>query len=457
MAAAADGLGYDHLTCSEHVVVPTGGGRRAGQPVLGPAGHLRLPGRRDLPDPPGHQRARPRLPPPARDRQALRHPRPDLRRSAHPRPRGRIAGGGVRPAGCPLRRSGATGRRRTVGPPVLAVRTAARVPRPLLPVLGRGARSVRPPIVGAPVDRGPGRAAPSVGPWSWGTAGRPSASGPSTWPPCWPQARDTPAWAARRGPLEVVLRNGRPLDPVGDEDGARRIIGRLVEAGATGAAAVVRPPVPRPTTSSNWRPMMAMDGSKPMNRVKVGFFSLSHASPSGDDRPYLEWHQMDHMPEQYQLPGMILGQRWASTHGAAGPGGGRGRVVAGRARRLLPHGSSGRRDHRRLPHPGTAPGRTGPVLPPPALPLPRGPAAPRGPRRPAGPHLGRGRAVPAPPGHLPHRRGADRPVGPGRTTGNATTPSCSRSWCPSRGWPEPGPTGRPRPSGGRCSPRASSG
>jgi len=50
-----------------------------------------------------------------------------------------------------------------------------------------------------------------------------------------------------------------------------------------------------------------------MNRVRVGFFSLSHASPVGDDRPYLEWHQLDHMPEQYQLQGMILGQRWAST------------------------------------------------------------------------------------------------------------------------------------------------
>jgi len=50
-----------------------------------------------------------------------------------------------------------------------------------------------------------------------------------------------------------------------------------------------------------------------MNRVKVGFFSLSHRSTTGDDRPYLGWHQLDHMPEQYQLPGLILGQRWAST------------------------------------------------------------------------------------------------------------------------------------------------
>jgi hypothetical protein len=50
-----------------------------------------------------------------------------------------------------------------------------------------------------------------------------------------------------------------------------------------------------------------------MNRVKVGFFSLTGHSETGDDRPYLEWHQLDHMPEQYQLPGLIAGQRWGST------------------------------------------------------------------------------------------------------------------------------------------------
>jgi hypothetical protein len=50
-----------------------------------------------------------------------------------------------------------------------------------------------------------------------------------------------------------------------------------------------------------------------VNRVAAGFFSLSHASPTGDDRPYLEWHRLDHMPEQYGLPGIVLGQRWIST------------------------------------------------------------------------------------------------------------------------------------------------
>ena len=55
-----------------------------------------------------------------------------------------------------------------------------------------------------------------------------------------------------------------------------------------------------------------------MNRVKVGFFSLTDHSDDGDDRPYLEWHQLDHMPEQYQLPGLVAGQRWALHSGLPG-------------------------------------------------------------------------------------------------------------------------------------------
>jgi probable F420-dependent oxidoreductase len=46
-------------------------------------------------------------------------------------------------------------------------------------------------------------------------------------------ARATPAWVARRHPLEVVLQNGRPADPLGDPAGARRMIDRLTAAGAT--------------------------------------------------------------------------------------------------------------------------------------------------------------------------------------------------------------------------------
>ncbi len=48
------------------------------------------------------------------------------------------------------------------------------------------------------------------------------------------RARDTAAWAERTGSLEVILQNGRPLDPLGDPDGTRKVVHRLTEAGATG-------------------------------------------------------------------------------------------------------------------------------------------------------------------------------------------------------------------------------
>ena len=47
-------------------------------------------------------------------------------------------------------------------------------------------------------------------------------------------ARQTPAWAARRGSFEVVLRNGRPVDPVDDPEGARTLLDKMAAAGATG-------------------------------------------------------------------------------------------------------------------------------------------------------------------------------------------------------------------------------
>lgn len=47
-----------------------------------------------------------------------------------------------------------------------------------------------------------------------------------------------------------------------------------------------------------------------MNRVKAGFFSFTAAAPPDDDGSYLRWHLLDHMPEQYQLPGIVLGLRW---------------------------------------------------------------------------------------------------------------------------------------------------
>lgn len=47
-----------------------------------------------------------------------------------------------------------------------------------------------------------------------------------------------------------------------------------------------------------------------MNRVSAGFFSLTPPAPPDDDGSYLRWHLLDHMPEQYSLPGVVLGSRW---------------------------------------------------------------------------------------------------------------------------------------------------
>jgi hypothetical protein len=47
-----------------------------------------------------------------------------------------------------------------------------------------------------------------------------------------------------------------------------------------------------------------------MIRVKAGIFSLTAPAPADDDGSYLRWHLLDHMPEQFQLPGIVHAQRW---------------------------------------------------------------------------------------------------------------------------------------------------
>jgi hypothetical protein len=41
--------------------------------------------------------------------------------------------------------------------------------------------------------------------------------------------------------------------------------------------------------------------------------SMSSRHPDGLDADYLRWHMLDHLPEQYRLSGLRLGQRWIST------------------------------------------------------------------------------------------------------------------------------------------------
>ncbi len=48
-----------------------------------------------------------------------------------------------------------------------------------------------------------------------------------------------------------------------------------------------------------------------MNPVQAGFFSMTGTPPGGEDA-YLRWHLLDHLPEQYSIPGVRLGTRWRS-------------------------------------------------------------------------------------------------------------------------------------------------
>jgi probable F420-dependent oxidoreductase len=47
------------------------------------------------------------------------------------------------------------------------------------------------------------------------------------------RARETPAWSARSSPLEVVLQNERPLDPLAEPDRAQEQAQRFADIGAT--------------------------------------------------------------------------------------------------------------------------------------------------------------------------------------------------------------------------------
>jgi hypothetical protein len=50
-----------------------------------------------------------------------------------------------------------------------------------------------------------------------------------------------------------------------------------------------------------------------VNKIRVGFFSFTEVTDPGEHHSYNEWHQLDHMPEQYPLDGIAYGQRWVST------------------------------------------------------------------------------------------------------------------------------------------------
>ena len=53
--------------------------------------------------------------------------------------------------------------------------------------------------------------------------------------------------------------------------------------------------------------------SRQMRNVTAGFFSFTEITDPSEHRSYNEWHQLDHLPEQYQLDGVVLGERWVAS------------------------------------------------------------------------------------------------------------------------------------------------
>ncbi len=49
------------------------------------------------------------------------------------------------------------------------------------------------------------------------------------------------------------------------------------------------------------------------DKFKIGFFSFTEITDPSEHHSYNEWHMLDHMPEQYPIPGIAYGQRWVST------------------------------------------------------------------------------------------------------------------------------------------------
>ena len=53
------------------------------------------------------------------------------------------------------------------------------------------------------------------------------------------------------------------------------------------------------------------------DKFKIGFFSFTEITDPTEHHSYNEWHMLDHMPEQYPIPGIAYGQRWVSTPACA--------------------------------------------------------------------------------------------------------------------------------------------
>ena len=126
------------------------------------------------------------------------------------------------------------------------------------------------------------------------------------WAPFWLKEPELASWLGRGRPAGR-LRGGGPA-PEGPRPERRprrggRAPGGLGSGGGDGGRPARDPPLARPLPR-------AAGGVGVVNPISVGFFSMSSAPLSGDEDGYLRWHLLDHLPEQYSIPGIRLATRW---------------------------------------------------------------------------------------------------------------------------------------------------
>ena len=243
---AAEDLGYDFVTCSEHVAVPVAAAGVRGATYWDPLADPRVSRRRHHPHPTGDVRAGARLPPPARDRQAVRHARRHQRRPTDPRSGRREPRRGVHHA----RRRVGDARRAAPTTRSRALRAALSQREPAYrgPYYEFGAMVIDPcavqehvPIwVGGRTGRSLRRAVTLADGWA------PFGLRSAELAELLDRARRSEAWAERSTPLEVIVQNDRPLDP-GRRTRSRHGAARQVPGPRRDLArGTARPPLPRP-------------------------------------------------------------------------------------------------------------------------------------------------------------------------------------------------------------------
>ena len=270
IASAADRLHYDHLTCSEHVVVPTDVAQMRGSRYWDPLATFGYLAAVTDAHPTRHRCARARLPPSSGYRQAVRDPGSGVGRSTDPRSRVGSLAEEFELLGAPFDDRGA----RPTTPSPRSGRLCQSVCRPTTArttATGRSS-STRAPVPASPCGSVVGRAGHFAAPSDWPTDGVHSGCAPPRLPRACRRPGHTGVGVARAAPGGGVAE--RP--PLRSDRRPRRRGSRRRSAGGGRGHGPPAPPGPSfggplhraargvcpPTEESSTDPQRTMDGTR---------------------------------------------------------------------------------------------------------------------------------------------------------------------------------------------------